>query len=127
IIYDRDDRFVMANQRLRNSMPGLEPVWMPGKTFREVVEYGHDIGYFRTSGDPEIDALYDVDRETWVERYMERHRTPHGSYERQHPNGRWYQVYDMWTGDGTFVGVRVDVTKLKEREAALEISTRDNE
>jgi len=127
IIYDRDDRFVLANRQLRDSMPELNRVWTAGRTFREVIEYGHAIGYFRNCGDPEIDALYDSDPQAWVERYLERHRSPHVVYERQHPDGRWYQVYDMWTDDGTFVGVRVDISRLKEREAALEISTRDNE
>ena len=127
IIYDRDDRFVLANQKLRDSMPELNAVWTPGKTFREVIEHGHSVGYFRHCGDAEIDALYDSDPQAWVERYIERHRSPHVASERQHPDGRWYQVYDMWTEDGTFVGVRVDVSRLKEREAALEISTRDNE
>ena len=127
IIYDRNDRFVLANQQLRDSMPDLDWVWSAGRSFREVIEYGHGIGYFRNSGDPEIDALYDTDAEAWVERYMERHRSRHPVYERLHPDGRWYQVYDMWTDDGTFVGVRVDISRLKEREAALQISTRDNE
>jgi PAS domain S-box-containing protein len=127
IIYDRDDRFVLANRKLRDSMPELDAVWTPGKSFRDVIEYGHRIGYFRNSGDPSIDALYDSDPQAWVERYMVRHRSQHLPYERLHPDGRWYQVYDMWTEDGTFVGVRVDISRLKEREAALEVSTRDNE
>ena len=127
IIYDRDDRFVLANQKLRDSMPELDSVWTPGKSFRDVIAYGHEIGYFRNSGDPSIDALYDSDPEAWVERYMERHRSQHAPYERLHPDGRWYQVFDTWTEDGSFVGVRVDISALKEREAALQISTRDNE
>jgi PAS domain S-box-containing protein len=127
IIYDRDDRFVLANQKLRDSMPELDAVWTRGKSFRDVIAYGHDVGYFRNSGDPSIDALYDTDPEAWVGRYMERHRSRHAPYERQHPDGRWYQVFDTWTEDGSFVGVRVDISALKEREAALQISTRDNE
>ncbi|MBX3579700.1 MAG: PAS domain-containing protein [Rhizobiaceae bacterium] len=124
IIYDRDDRFVLANQRLQQSLPELAPMWVRGKTFREAIEYGHSIAYFRNSGDPHIDALYDTDRDAWADAYMERHRARQILYERQHKDGSWHQVYDMRTDDGTFVGVRVEITELKERERALRESMR---
>ena len=30
VIYDRDDRFVLANRKLQDSLPGLQAVWKPG-------------------------------------------------------------------------------------------------
>ncbi|MBN9275301.1 MAG: PAS domain S-box protein, partial [Mesorhizobium sp.] len=45
-------------------------------------------------------------------------------FERTNPDGRWYQAHDMRTEDGTFIGVRVDITELKNREAALRDSMR---
>ena len=30
IIYDRDDRFVLANRKLKDAMPALAPFWVPG-------------------------------------------------------------------------------------------------
>ena len=127
IIYDSEDRFVLANKRLRASMPGLEPVWREGSSFQDAIEFGHSIGYFRVSGDPEIDALYDTDHLAWRDRYMARHRLRNTGYERQNADGRWYQVYDLWTDNGVFIGVRVEITELKEREEALQESMRDNE
>ena len=49
---------------------------------------------------------------------------PNSSYERLNPDGRWYQVYDMRTEDGTFIGVRVDISEIKSREKALQDSMR---
>jgi PAS domain S-box-containing protein len=62
LIYDRDDKFVFANKKLQDSLPVLKPAWQPGKTFRESLALGHDHGCFRSSGDAELDKLYDVDR-----------------------------------------------------------------
>ncbi|MCX7303818.1 MAG: PAS domain-containing protein [Hyphomicrobiales bacterium] len=127
VIYDRDDRFVLANKILQDSLPGLQPVWQTGQTFRDAILSGRDFGYFRSSGDPDIDSLYDADPNAWLDAYMARHESRHNAFERLNPDGRWFQVTDTRTGDGTFIGVRVDVTELKERERALRRSMRKTE
>jgi PAS domain S-box-containing protein len=124
IIYDRDDKFVFANRKLQESLPGLKAAWEPGRSLRSAIELAHSIGYFRNSGDPSLDKLYDVNRDRWVERYLERYHVNHAVSERQAPDGGWHQVFDTRTTDGTFVGVRVDITELKRREKALRDSMR---
>lgn len=124
IIYDRDDKFVFANRKLQDTLPALVPAWQPGSSFRDALELGHSVGYFRSSGDPEIDRLYDGDRDVWLNAILARYHLPNSSYERRNPDGRWYQVYDMRTEDGTFIGVRVDISDIKSREKALQDSMR---
>ncbi|RNJ43328.1 hybrid sensor histidine kinase/response regulator [Mesorhizobium erdmanii] len=124
IIYDRDDKFVFANRKLQDTLPALKPFWQPGCSFREALEFGQSIGYFRSSGDAGIDRLYEVEPEHWLDSMLARYRLPNSSYERLNADGRWYQVYDMRTDDGTFIGVRVDITDIKSREAALRDSMR---
>ncbi|MDG4878654.1 response regulator [Mesorhizobium sp. WSM4935] len=124
IIYDRDDRFAFANRKLQDTLPALKPAWQPGRTFREALALGHSVGYFRSSGDTKIDDLYGVDTERWLDAMLKRYHLPNSSYERLNPDGRWYQVYDMRTDDGTFIGVRVDITDIKVREKALRDSMR---
>jgi PAS domain S-box-containing protein len=127
IIYDRDDNFVFANRTLHDSLPALKPVWKAGCSFREALELGHSVGYFRSSGEPEVDALYDTDFERWIEGMLAHYRRPHSVFERRNPDGRWFQVIDTRTDDGTFIGVRVDITEMKERERALRRSMRKTE
>jgi len=127
LIYDRDDRFVFANKKLLDSIPVLQPAWQTGRSFRDSLELGHANGCFRLSGDPEIDELYDVDRNRWLDAMMARCRLRSSSFERQNPDGLWYQAFDMRTDDGTFIGVRVDITELKDRERALQESMSENE
>ncbi|MEP6564217.1 MAG: PAS domain-containing protein, partial [Mesorhizobium sp.] len=124
IIYDRDDKFVFANRKMQDTLPALEPAWQPGCTFREALELGHSVGYFRTSGDPEIDKLYDSDAGRWLDGILARYHLGNSSYERRNPDGRWYQAYDMRTEDGMFIGVRVDISEIKSREKALQESMR---
>ncbi|TGQ45739.1 PAS domain-containing protein [Mesorhizobium sp. M00.F.Ca.ET.216.01.1.1] len=124
IIYDRDDKFVFANTKLQDTLPALQSLWQPRRTLREALEFGHSVGYFRISGDPELDKLYDSDPERWLDGILARYRLPNSSFERLNPDGRWYQVYDMRTEDGTFIGVRVDISEIKSREKALHDSMR---
>ncbi|MFD2057643.1 PAS domain-containing protein [Mesorhizobium calcicola] len=124
IIYDRDDKFVFANRKIQDTLPALKPVWQPGCTLREALVLGHSTGYFRNSGDPQVDTLYDDDPDRWLDAILARYRLPNSSFERLNPDGRWYQVYDMRTDDGTFIGVRVDISEIKSREKALRDSMR---
>jgi PAS domain S-box-containing protein len=124
VIYDRNDRFVLANRQIHDSLPAMVPTMRPGAPLREALEAAHDAGYFRTSGNAELDRLYDTDREAWLDAYLRKNREARTSFERLNPDGRWYQVYDTRTPDGTFVGVRVDITELKNREKALQTSMR---
>ena len=117
IIYDSADRFLFANRTIQEALPALSPAWSPGTSFRHAMELGHSNGYFRDSGEPEVDALYDTDREAWIDGMLAHYRRPSSVFERRNPDGRWFKVFDMRTQDGTFIGVRVDITETKLREA----------
>ncbi|MEO3389217.1 PAS-domain containing protein [Mesorhizobium sp. CAU 1741] len=121
IIYDRDDRFVLANRKLQDMVPLLRPVWQKNGTFREALELGHKVGYFRHSGDEDIDRLYNEDFKAWAHAYTERRQTG-CIYERMNPDGRWFKVLDTRAPDGSYLGIRIDITELKQREAALKSS-----
>jgi PAS domain S-box-containing protein len=127
LIYDRDDRLVIANRKMREPLPAINDVMQPGRSMREILEAAHANGYYRRSGDAAVDALYDTDREAWIEGYAAKYHVPQAVYEREHSDGRWYKIFDTRTPEGFFIGVRVDITEQKEREAALQESMRENE
>ena len=127
IVYDRDDRFVTGNKMIFDAYPALAPAMRKHGTLREALEQAHAAGYFRNSGNPEVDRLYDVDRDAWIEEYSRKYHVAHAEYERQNPDGRWFKVFDTRTPEGFFIGVRIDITDVKEREAALRESMRENE
>jgi len=127
VIYDRDDRFVLANRKLKSALPALHDVLAEGRTLRDSMVAAQRSGYFRDTSDDDLDALYDADPEAWVEGMMERYHSSQAVRERRNPDGRWYQIFDQRLADGTFIGVRVDITELKQRERALQDSMRENE
>jgi PAS domain S-box-containing protein len=127
LIYDRDDNFVFANRKQLDALPALRPAWQPGKTFHDLLELAHQNGCFRFSGDGEVDRLYDVDRDRWVEAMIAHCHKRSSVVEQVGPDGLWYQIHDMRTEDGTFISVRVDISELKNREADLHESMRENE
>ena len=127
IIYDRDDRFVLANRKLKSALPALHDVLTEGRTLRDSMVAAQRSGYFRDTSDDDLDALYDADPDAWVEGMVERYHTSQAVRERRNPDGRWYQIFDQRLADGTFIGVRVDITELKQRERALQDSMRENE
>lgn len=127
IIYDRDDHFVLANRKLKSALPALHDVLTEGRTLRDSMVLAQRSGYFRDTSDDDLDALYDAEPEAWVDGMIERYHTSQAVRERRNPDGRWYQIFDQRLADGTFIGVRVDITELKQRERALQDSMRENE
>ncbi|WP_127521419.1 PAS-domain containing protein [Mesorhizobium sp. Z1-4] len=127
LIYDRQNRLVVANRQVRDLLPEIEQTLQPGQYLHDYLRAAHTAGRLRRSGDAELDALYESDAEEWIRRYEALYELPHAVYERCYANGRWYKVIDMRTPEGIFIGVRVDITEQKEREAALQKSTHENE
>ncbi|WP_269931311.1 response regulator [Aminobacter sp. HY435] len=127
VIYDRNDRFVLANRKLKAALPALAPIMVEGSSLRESLVLAQRHGYYRDTGDQDLDVLYDADPEKWVDGMIRRYHTSQAVRERRNPDGRWYQIFDQRMADGTFIGVRVDITELKQRERALQDSMRENE
>lgn len=127
VIYDRDDSFLFANDKFKGALPALGPALVEGSGLRESLVLAQRSGYYRDTGDAALDALYDADPEAWIDGMSLRYHATQAVRERRNPDGRWYQVYDQRLADGTYVGVRVDITELKQRERALQESMRENE
>src|SRR5690606_30777444 len=58
--------------------------------------------------------------EQWLEERLASHRSTERPVEQQLTNGRWLRILERITPDGGRVGLRVDITAIKEQQAALE-------
>ena len=112
VVYDRDERLVMCNQRYREIYYATAPVVVPGARFEDILRYGIANGQIADAVGRE---------EEWLADRLHRHRNDLGAMrEQQMGNGRWVRVMDQRTPDGGWVSLRVDITDLKEQQAALE-------
>ncbi|KMK65932.1 response regulator [Puniceibacterium sp. IMCC21224] len=114
VIYDSDDRLLMCNEPYRQFYTKTAPAMVPGAQFEDILRYALDHGQH-------VDA---VGREAeWLEQRLKDHRSPVTQQEQQLEDGRWLRVFDKQTSDGGRVGLRVDITPMKEAQIALERAT----
>ena len=109
VLHDADDRLVLCNARY-GEIYGLTPALMtPGVRFEDVLRGSVKSGTFVPDGN---------DLEDWVARRLARHHAAgRDHFEQRLSNGRWLQVAERRTSDGGTVGILVDVTAARQREA----------
>jgi PAS domain S-box-containing protein len=115
VLFDRNDRLVVANQRFREFYPELAKIMRQGVTtaedmFRERVRVGA-VGEF------------DVPVEEYVRWRMAMRLKDGGTPSvHRHSDGRWLRTTERRTSEGGVVAISTDVTELKRREADLAVS-----
>ncbi|WKA29845.1 ATP-binding protein [Bradyrhizobium roseum] len=111
ILYDREDRFVLANSHFREMFPELARVLTPGMQYDEVLRAALRLDLF---------GKLDADAEEWLARTKAWHYAGSKAVERMNDMGRWIQFVDHKTSDGGTVGLRTDITEFKQVQTALE-------
>ena len=111
VLFDADDRLIVANDRMREFYPSVADITVPGASARELAEALARRGAVSTGG---------LGVEEWVDARLAARRTPGGPVETRLPDGRWLMVGEQRTREGGIAGVYTDITELKAREAALE-------
>jgi signal transduction histidine kinase/response regulator RpfG family c-di-GMP phosphodiesterase len=111
ILFDREERLLTYNQRYRDMFPKSAPVAIPGTKFEDILRHGLSVSPLPAeAGDPE----------TWLTARMRQFREARGATETKMPNGRWIRESDHVTPDGGRVGLRIDITQLREQQVALD-------
>ncbi|HET9975839.1 MAG TPA: diguanylate cyclase [Burkholderiaceae bacterium] len=115
VLYDADDRLVLANADFRRLYPTLAATLHPGQRFEDLLRITVDAG--------EVPAA--IGREAaWVaERVAQRRSLRDGTqvFERRMVDGHWRRVFDQRLPDGSLLGFSIDVTELVEQREALRI------
>jgi PAS domain S-box-containing protein len=114
VIFDRDDRLVLCNERYRALYGENRAILTPGRRFEEVMEDAARSGI--------SDA---VGREAeWIAERLAAHRDL-SPLELRLSDGRFLMVTERRMRNGGTAGLRVDVTLLKETEIQLRQLTDD--
>ncbi len=112
LIYDRDDRLVVANENCVKAIPRAVDLLQPGKTWLEIVRSQLERGVINV---PERQHA------AWL-RAQAKIRRRGGVRRYQTEDGRWLELHDHRTRDGGCVSVRADVTELRQAQEALKAS-----
>ena len=115
VLYDRDDRMVVCNERYRQLYAKSAHAMVPGATFEAVLRAGLENGQYPDSLGRE---------EAWLAQRLAVHVAAERSVEQALPDDRWLRVVERATPDGGRVGLRVDITELKRQQWATEDARR---
>ncbi len=104
VMFDPDDRLIACNSRYKDFYKISAPFIVPGALFDDIMREGALRGqYPQARGDIE---KFVVDSKAF-------HRGNHPPMERLLPDGRWVLITERRTPDGGTVGIRTDITPLK--------------
>ncbi|WP_349370658.1 PAS domain S-box protein [Salinarimonas sp.] len=112
--YDSDERLVLCNQAYKDFYAISAPAIVVGARFEDILRYGVENGQYVDAGEtPES-------RAAWLAKRLEVHRErPTERIVQPLGDGRWLQVRERRSASGHTVGVRTDITSLKQAEAAI--------
>jgi diguanylate cyclase (GGDEF)-like protein len=113
VMWDQDDRLAMCNARYRSMYPSNMEAIQTGATFEHIIRSGVANGQH-----PEAEGQV----EEFVGAMLAWHQGGSGNVERRQPDGRWLLANDCPMPSGGYVGVRIDITALKQAQADLEIA-----
>ena len=119
VLYDSDDRMYICNAPFRNQFGKARTILDERLTYEEQIRRLADSGI--------VPGIEDK-KEEFVQSLLEKRRSEFGVTKVfQTHDGRWIRQRDKKTEAGNIVGLRTDVTDLKEHEIALEKACRKAE
>ncbi|MCQ1768594.1 diguanylate cyclase [Neorhizobium galegae] len=109
-VFDAKDRYVLWNQKYADLYADIAEYLTPGIPFEEILKISLAGG-----------SIQEVvpDQDVWLSERMTKFRQPVSQEERQMKDGRWLRYDDRRTPDGGAIGMRIDISSLKQREEWL--------
>ena len=111
VLFDREERLLTCNQRYRDMFPDSAEVSIPGTSFEELLRHGLNNGHVPEAVGHEED---------WLAARLRQFREAKEASECRLSGGRWILESDHVTPDGGRVGLRTDITQLRDQQTALE-------
>lgn len=112
VVYDDQDRFVVANSRYLEFYPDVEDVHRPGVKYEEVLRASVERGQ-------SCQLPPGMDKEAFIQDRLASFRNPGEPIIRRMAGDRWMQFSETRTPSGGLISVQTDITALKHRESEL--------
>jgi two-component system cell cycle sensor histidine kinase PleC len=111
VIYDRDDRLVICNQRYKDLYPESASAMVPGARFEDILRAGLAVQSYPDAAGRE---------EAWLAERLRLRRQARSTIEQLQRNGRWVLTSDRHMQNGGIAGLRIDITELKAAQQEAE-------
>ncbi|HEX2559670.1 ATP-binding protein [Phenylobacterium sp.] len=111
VILDEARRYVLWNRRYAEIYHHSADLFAPGRSFEDTLRTGVARGAYPAAAGQE---------ESWLAQRLALLNDPAGRHEQQLADGRWILIEEHRTPDDWVVGVRVDITEMKQKTQALE-------
>jgi signal transduction histidine kinase/CheY-like chemotaxis protein/HAMP domain-containing protein len=111
VLYDKEDRIVVCNDRVREIYPGIADLFRPGMSLRDILQ--------NAVARPVVDLAGHTPEE-WIAERMKQHAAPFSVVEYTYQGNRWVRISERKTQDSGTVTVYTDITELKHRQIELE-------
>ncbi|MDP3174034.1 MAG: response regulator [Phenylobacterium sp.] len=112
VFLDREGRYILWNKRYAEIYHRSADLFRPGERLADTLRVGVERGDYPDA----------IGREAeWLAERLAKLQNPTGArHEQRVADGRWLMIEERRTSDGGVIGLRVDITELKEQAEALE-------
>jgi len=113
VIYDQEDKLIVCNKAYRKIYKTSAPAIHLGTTFEDILRYGVTHQQYPQAGTTQ------KSREHWIQQRVKQHQNPTGVTVQKTNDGRWLKIDERRTKNNYIVGIRTDVSQIKEAQEAL--------
>ena len=113
VFLDREGRYILWNKRYAEMYHRSADLFEPGRRLEDTLRIGVARGDY-----PDAVGREDV----WIAERMALMQNPGVRHEQRISDGRWLMIEERATSDGGVIGLRVDITEMKEQAQALRLA-----
>jgi signal transduction histidine kinase len=111
VFLDSEGRYVLWNQRYAEISHRSADLFAPGRRLADTLAVGVVRGDYPEAAGRE---------QEWIDARLDRLANPGQRHEQKLSDGRWILIEERRTADGGIIGLRVDITEMKESAQKLE-------
>ena len=113
VVLDHEGRYILWNKRYAEIYHRSADLFEPGRKLEETLRIGVARGDYP-------DAI--GREEVWITERLALMQNPGVRHEQRISDGRWVMIEERATSDGGVIGLRVDITEMKEQAQALRLA-----
>jgi diguanylate cyclase (GGDEF)-like protein/PAS domain S-box-containing protein len=112
VFLDKDGRYILWNKKYAEIYRRSADLFAPGARLEDTLRVGVARGDYVEAAGRE---------EEWLQERLQKLQRPDGRHEQVLADGRCILIEERMTSDGGVIGLRIDITELKQREASFRL------